>query len=938
MNDKTTIPVPAAAPVARPTMPSEPEALDRPEDVTDTSAAFAVHLLDVGPEEYGDAVLCQFGRTTVLIDGAHPGNWRDKGDDHPSIPTQIGQLLGLDEPPYPISLLVCTHAHQDHIGCLPTLVERDLVDAQWALVADPELGWGRSGESDVAPSHGLPEDVRRLVAALREEPRVEDDSVLQMFASDAVVLESRYNAMLRRLEDRGTRVVRYGRDARGLSELRERFRSIGLVVQGPSQRQLEACAALIRGTSADVAAGAVAAMARDPAADRPATFPEVYRRLAERALDRHHRDAPVVGSDAGFADAVRKGRGAVNNQSIVTRFKFRGQKILFLGDMQLADPQVANEDVKREMEALRATLSNDGPYALVKLPHHGSDNGMSREIFDELGRPALIGICTGAASRHHPHPDVLEWLAELPRGHRWVRTDRNGRTSMTFNGDEVTIARSRGKPNDPVPNADTRPAAVAAGVFSPPVVVESPGGAPPSAANEPGRVPATMEVRREEGASRDWVEVRARIPHVGTRVTITVDVEPRFPAQIATARTSGGTPPGHPTSPADSEAGQQQPHSASAGRKIRLGGGRVLPPLTFVTHGSRLANNVGEAEAQAVFEAIRAAGQVVVDLAQTPKGAHVAAEYAEFVRDALSRQPGQRGVVIVGGYDVVPPQQIDVLPRRLRQLLKHNSDDDDFIVWSDDVYGDVDGNGLPELPVSRIPDGRSRELLFNALEAPAAPESHAHRCGIRNSKRPFADSVFRNLAGTAELFQSEPVLEAQPYVLDGERVYVMLHGTDEDASVFFGESAGDDPDPYPRAMGVRHAHTTRPGAVVLSGCCWGALTVDTRAAFVTPRRQPAPRPPEGSIALAFLMRGARAFVGCTGVHYSPRGTDADYFGGPMHRQFWAGYERGLAPAEALFDAKRQYALEMPHGREVNSSAEAIEFKILRQFTCLGLGW
>ncbi|MDI3288205.1 hypothetical protein [Polyangium sp. 15x6] len=39
---------------------------------------FTITLLDVGAEQYGDAVLCRFGGISVLIDGAHPGDARRK--------------------------------------------------------------------------------------------------------------------------------------------------------------------------------------------------------------------------------------------------------------------------------------------------------------------------------------------------------------------------------------------------------------------------------------------------------------------------------------------------------------------------------------------------------------------------------------------------------------------------------------------------------------------------------------------------------------------------------------------------------------------------------------------------------------------------------------------------------------------------------------------
>ncbi|MCA1605657.1 MAG: MBL fold metallo-hydrolase [Acidobacteria bacterium] len=100
----------------------------------------------MGPDEYGDAVLCKFGNKTILIDGAHPADAEGKGG-HPSIPDQLGKLLD-QEPPYRVSLLIVSHAHQDHIGCLPKLVQDDLLRPDWALIVDPELGWGRAGGED----------------------------------------------------------------------------------------------------------------------------------------------------------------------------------------------------------------------------------------------------------------------------------------------------------------------------------------------------------------------------------------------------------------------------------------------------------------------------------------------------------------------------------------------------------------------------------------------------------------------------------------------------------------------------------------------------------------------------------------------------------------------------------------------------------------------
>jgi hypothetical protein len=92
------------------------------------------------------------------------------------------------------------------------------------------------------------------------------------------------------------------------------------------------------------------------------------------------------------------------------------------------------------------------------------------------------------------------------------------------------------------------------------------------------------------------------------------------------------------------------------------------------------------------------------------------------------------------------------------------------------------------------------------------------------------------------------------------------------------------------------------------------------------------------MALSFLNRGARAFIGCTGTHYSPEGDDTTYYGAPLHLGFWQRYFAGSAPAQALFDAKTEYLRGIPHRKTRDPVDTAREMKILRQFTCLGLGW
>src|SRR5687767_8508447 len=131
---------------------------------------FKVHMLDVGYQEYGDCILCEIGPTRILIDGSHPGD-ESPSRGFPSIPNQLEQLYG-HPAPFDLSLLVITHAHRDHYGCLPQLVADGTLRTEWALLADPDLGWGRLGtdpHDETGVLRSLSPPVRRIVAALREE-------------------------------------------------------------------------------------------------------------------------------------------------------------------------------------------------------------------------------------------------------------------------------------------------------------------------------------------------------------------------------------------------------------------------------------------------------------------------------------------------------------------------------------------------------------------------------------------------------------------------------------------------------------------------------------------------------------------------------------------------------------------------------------------------
>jgi hypothetical protein len=316
-----------------------------------------------------------------------------------------------------------------------------------------------------------------------------------------------------------------------------------------------------------------------------------------------------------------------------------------------------------------------------------------------------------------------------------------------------------------------------------------------------------------------------------------------------------------------------------------------------------------------------------------------APEALALVREQVAREEGLEGVVVVGGYDVVPSTRLDTLPADLREVVRRiNEEDgladpDDFVVWSDDGYGDRDDDLIPELPVSRVPDARSAELLFAALSADDRRRPNPRR-GVRNVKRPFAEQMFALLPGDDPLLVSEPTTPRDAPSLDGDVVYVMLHGDFGDATRYWGETEAA----RTTLEAVNLLNVAAPGGrVVFAGCCWGGLVVDQPAARALPGVAPAPRDANASIALAFLRLGATAYVGCTGAHWSPFEPPFRSYAGPMHDAFLRGIVGGLAPAVALFQAKMEYARDFPHGL-TEALGKALEYKMLREYTCLGLGW
>ncbi len=848
----------------------------------------------MGAKRYGDCLVCRIAGKRILIDGGHLGDQRRGDPRYPSIPEQLQEILG-QAAPWHFDLLVVTHTHVDHIGCLPNLVSNSKITAEWILAADEALGWGEVNAADAADapvSAAAPELVREALALLREErPAFASRGEMEAFAADAARMRPGYTAMLQTLAAAGT-VVRFGKD--DPAALLAAFQDTGLKILGPSREHLLICARQIAALGRDAADAADAAIGAVAAGqDAHLDLVSLYEALRQRPGVR-------VSPDSGDFDLGN----AINDQSLVLSFEVGGRKILLTGDMQLADPLVPGLD--EAMAVLRRTIVENGPYMFVKLPHHGARNAVDAAVLTE-SRAVLFAISGGYGSAKHPHPSTLDVLGNT-QGITWYRTDRNGLISVDLARPELEVEWVRGDPND----LGRNPAA-------PDFLDERP---EPAVAARPA-----AEVRRAVVTpDGEFVEVLARVPHRRTRVVISIDVEPLDESRTVSVEES----------PRKGDAKTDEPRPVA--RPLRVGGDRILPPLLFATDPDALAANVGREEARSACKALEASGHAFLfDSFRKMTSERAGVQ----IRDALGRGGQIEGLVLVGGYDVIPPDSVDVLSAAHRKALDPRYDQDRFLVWSDDYYADLDDDGFPELPVSRVPDGRSAHLLHTALAAPYndAPKS---RAGLRNLKRPFAQAIFDTLPGDAQLLQSHPASPdtISSNYLAAEAIYVMLHGRASNARTFLGET---DSDELFEAIDHRNLCPC-PGAVAFTGCCWGALIVETTAWTHDPHEAFAPRSPEASLALGFLASGANAFIGCTGLHYSPKLAPYNYASGPFHQAFWQHLiVNRLRPAAALLEAKRTYRRGMPYpnpipGEDPGAAAAAVEKKLLAQFTCLGLGW
>lgn len=766
----------------------------RTEDAPPATGTY--HFLDVGGAKYGECMLVEFGDVRILIDGSHQQDFKGQ-QGYVSIPDQLAAILG--PPPHDLALIVVTHCHADHIGCLPELYTKNIIKPRFALLTDPKLGFGRTAAEATPVADSGPAPV--LAALLREEDVSDlDDADLQSFIDAVATIESRYATFVKALGDGGVDVsVHHGGPLK--PELAALLAPTGITLLGPTEAQLLFCARQISTTNAEAEDAVVAGAVRDSGG-----IADAYRLLL-----------------AQDSDVARNARGnGMNCQSITFAFGPAGARVLLAGDMQFAEPGVDGMD--GEIKALRQAVVAAGPYVLYKTTHHSSHNGQDDAFLDALGSPPLIVHSGGLRDESHPYPGVLKML-KARSGIRFARTDHNGAITARPNKPAAqALTISKGALNDFAPNV----------LPDAPEPVFSAGETAPSAA-------AVIPAAASAGAGPQIIIVN--LPPGPIDLTVAgIDIQVRGAPPVRAAATplprsvAGGSSGAAPVLDLDAVA-------------VGVAPGRSITKLLFVTDPDRLAANIGRKEASDALAGITAAGGELLT------GSGPALVDSTCAR--LRANPDRDGIVLLGGYDVVPPGRRDVLGSELRATLgatRIRSDADQFWVWSDASYADLDVDALAEIPVSRIPDGRDATLFLNALAA--KPLRFHERFGVHNLKRPFAIDVWNDVSGTSALEVCEffGPSDVTPAATEAACHYYMLHGSEADGRSFVGETA--DPGGYPPGFDISKVPATFEG-VVFSGCCWGALIVRGKAVTAT-AGVPAPRLAEESIALAYLKAGATA--------------------------------------------------------------------------------
>lgn len=401
-------------------------------------------------------------------------------------------------PPYSIDLLVVTHCHSDHVGCLPAMVAMNYIKPKMALLADPKLRWGNQDGSE----DGFFSDSNILAQALQEEDRADmNEEELEKFMSDAVDVLPDYKQMIKQLNDNGAEVIFYRGIEEDYSDLENEFKDFGLQILGPTKQHLNICFENLNRETDSVSDFM-------KSVDANISLTQAYRQMTQQIVS----DADEEGLQDG-----RNNGAAVNDQSIVIKLSSDGWTTLLAGDMQWASTGVPG--LSPHMKNLLLEINKNGPYDFIKLTHHTALNGLNKTILDNwiINTTKLYAHTGGSEDKGHPNKAVLELLKTKTEDIIFGRTDSNGIITIGKDDDgELKMWISKGDFNDFRANKlgdETAPQKIPQKEVALPLTPSVPVSQSPSVTEKSG----------VDGV----VEVTAKIPNSLTRVIITIDIDPQ---------------------------------------------------------------------------------------------------------------------------------------------------------------------------------------------------------------------------------------------------------------------------------------------------------------------------------------------------------------------------------------------------------------------------
>jgi hypothetical protein len=369
---------------------------------------------------------------------------------------------------------------------------------------------------------------------------------------------------------------------------------------------------------------------------------------------------------------------------------------------------------------------------------------------------------------------------------------------------------------------------------------------------------------------------------------------------------------------------------------LELAGRRQVPPLAFVITPEGIAQFATSA---AELRSALAPHRLQVITTTDDAAAAAGALWAGMRGTGYTPE----GIVLLGGYDTLPPQIIRTFWDALAPSVSFDDEDDNYLVWNDDHYGDRNRDGLPELPVSRIPAGVDLWRALRAAPADGADPRDQWRA-FRIKVFSYAEAVYADLpdatASPMLNYSSTNHTAIKKRGLTADRVFVATHAVYRDA------------DAYKSSTGVPIVTThdipdAADGAVVLAACCHSVMLIKERAIDVeVGLAGMTPIGTNESMAKTWVDKGAQAYIGFTGKLWTPTVAPYDYLAGKLTRLFWQKHlKHDMPPSKALFGAKAEFILNMPCAHPLVKAEGLSEPTSIAQHlkdywgaTCIGLGW